>query len=75
LIISKFNIYLPGQIGIHFFSETGRVFVEGDNSSKWHPAYGGGVWLSLINRMLNTSFTIGVSPEKTSYYLRARLGF
>ncbi|HLG32610.1 MAG TPA: BamA/TamA family outer membrane protein [Ignavibacteriaceae bacterium] len=74
-IISKFNIYLPGQFGVHFFGETGRVFVEGDNSSRWHPAYGGGVWLSLINRMLNTSFTVGISPEKTSFYLRARLGF
>ena len=75
LTISKFNIYLPGKFGVHFFGETGRVFVESESSSKWHPAYGGGVWLSLINRMINTSFTVGVASEKTSYYLRARLGF
>jgi hypothetical protein len=74
LLVSKFNIYLPGEFGIHFFSETGRVFVDGENSTKWHPAFGGGVWLSIIGRTLNTSFTVGISPERTSYYLRARMG-
>ncbi|MCH9030623.1 MAG: hypothetical protein IH819_13710 [Bacteroidetes bacterium] len=65
---------LPGEFGIHFFGETGRVFVDGENSSKWHPGYGGGVWLSLISRSFNTSFTLAVSPEDTAFYLRARMG-
>ncbi len=74
LLISKFSIYLPGEFGIHFFGETGRVFVDGENSTKWHPAFGGGVWLSIIESTLNTSFTVGISPERTSFYLRARMG-
>jgi hypothetical protein len=74
LLLSSFNIYLPGEFGIHFFGETGRVFVDGDNSTKWHPAYGGGVWLSLMSRVFNTSFSVAVSPERTSFYIRARMG-
>jgi hypothetical protein len=74
LLLSRFNIYLPGEFGIHFFGETGRVFVDGGSSTKWHPAFGGGVWLSIIGRTLNTSFTVGISPERTSFYLRARMG-
>ncbi|MCZ6702181.1 MAG: BamA/TamA family outer membrane protein [Ignavibacteria bacterium] len=74
LLFSKISLYLPGEIGIHFFGETGRVFVNGENSSKWHPGYGGGVWLSLINRSFNTSFTVALSPEDTAFYLRARMG-
>jgi len=74
LLLSRFNIYLPGEFGIHFFGETGRVFVDGGSSTKWHPAFGGGVWFSIIERTLNTSFTVGISPERTSFYLRARMG-
>ncbi|MCH7965206.1 MAG: BamA/TamA family outer membrane protein [Bacteroidetes bacterium] len=74
LLVSKFSIYLPGEFGIHFFGETGRVFVDGENSTKWHPAFGGGVWLSIIGRTLNTSITIGKSTERTTFYLRARMG-
>ena len=74
LLLSKFSIYLPGEFGIHFFGETGRVFVDGGSSTRWHPAYGGGVWLSLMNRVFNTSFSVAVSPERTSFYIRARMG-
>jgi len=74
LLLSRFNIYLPGEFGIHFFGETGRVFVDGSSSTKWHPSFGGGVWLSIIGRTLNTSLTVGVSPERTTSFLRARMG-
>jgi len=59
---------------ILIFGETGRVFVDGENSTKWHPAFGGGVWLSIIGRTLNTSITVGISPERTTFYLIARIG-
>ena len=74
LLVSGFNIYLPGEFGIHFFGETGRVFVDGEISTKWHPAFGAGVWLSIIERTLNTSFTVGRSSERTTFYLRTRMG-
>jgi len=74
LLVSRFNIYLPGEFGIHFFGVTGRVFVDGENSTKWHPGFGWGVWLSIIGGTLNTSITFGKSTERTTFYLRARMG-
>ncbi|MFC2146400.1 BamA/TamA family outer membrane protein, partial [Acidobacteriota bacterium] len=56
--LGPLKLILPGRIGFHLFSEAGRVFIEGENSEKWHPAYGGGLWMSFANRLLNTSLTI-----------------
>ncbi|MCH8326617.1 MAG: BamA/TamA family outer membrane protein, partial [Bacteroidetes bacterium] len=73
--LTKLNIIIPGRIGFHTFSEIGRVFQENISSDKWHPTYGGGIWISFLDRAFTTSFTIGRSTERTSYYIRARMGF
>ncbi|MCP5063661.1 MAG: BamA/TamA family outer membrane protein [Ignavibacteriae bacterium] len=61
---------LPGKFGVHFFAEAGRVFVENEDSEKWHASYGGGVWMSFIDRMLNLSFDVATSKEMSNFYLR-----
>ncbi len=35
-----------GQTGILLFNDIGRVWVNGENSSRWHDGYGIGVWLA-----------------------------
>jgi outer membrane protein assembly factor BamA len=71
--LGPLKLILPGRMGFHLFSEAGRVFIEGENSEKWHPAYGGGLWMSFANRLLNTSLTIARSPEKFVVYFNLRL--
>ena len=66
---------LPGKFGIHFFGETGRIFVTIEDSKKWHSSFGGGVWMSFIDRMLNLSFDVAASKELTNYYLRFSMPF
>jgi len=66
---------LPGKFGIHFFGETGRVFVSKGNSKKWHFSFGGGIWLSLIDRMLNFSLDVATSNETNNFYLRFSMPF
>jgi len=66
---------VPGKFGIHLFGETGRVFIKNDNSKIWHTSFGGGVWMSFIDRMLNLSFDIAFSKELTNYYLRFSMPF
>ncbi|MCH8942627.1 MAG: BamA/TamA family outer membrane protein [Bacteroidetes bacterium] len=73
--LTKLNIIIPGRFGLHAFTEIGRVFQENIFSDKWHPTYGGGFWLSFIDRAFTTSFSIGKSTEITSFYIRARMGF
>jgi len=66
---------LPGKFGFHFFAETGRVFVSNENSEKWHSSFGGGVWMSFIDRMLNLSMDLAASKEMNNFYLRFSMPF
>lgn len=43
---------LPGSIGILGFNDIGRVWVKGEESSRWHHGYGGGLWLSPAKRFV-----------------------
>jgi outer membrane protein assembly factor BamA len=37
---------LPGQLGITGFYDTGRVWVSGEHSDKWHTGAGGGLYFA-----------------------------
>lgn len=37
---------LNGQTGIMIFNDIGRVWVNGEESKKWHDGYGAGIWLT-----------------------------
>jgi hypothetical protein len=45
---------LPARWGLLALAETGRVWLEGEDSDTWRPAYGGGIWVRLL--ALNTTF-------------------
>ncbi|MBD1392988.1 BamA/TamA family outer membrane protein [Mucilaginibacter glaciei] len=45
--IAKIDGYiLPGELGAIGFYDTGRVWVDNDNSSKWHSGIGGGAYFA-----------------------------
>jgi hypothetical protein len=37
---------LPGQLGLSGFYDAGRVWVDGEDSNKWHQGVGGGLYFS-----------------------------
>lgn len=58
-----FNIYLTrGEIGAFGFFDTGRVWVDDENSDVWHQGYGGGLWVTPFNLILLTG-SMGFSEE------------
>jgi outer membrane protein assembly factor BamA len=73
--ITEAKLVLRGKIGVFGFAETGRVFVESESSSKWHPAYGGGVWVSYLDRMLNLSLSLAKSPERFTVGFKFDMAF
>lgn len=75
IFLANLNIIIPGKFGIHFFGETGRVYTENDNSKKWHPSYGGGLWMSFLSRQVNLSFSAASSPESTLFYFGTKFDF
>lgn len=61
LKLFSFRSYIfPGQFGILAFHDTGRVWVDGENSDAWHTGKGFGVWLSPLNTLvLNFNYAFG----------------
>ena len=40
------NYISKGEFGILAFNDVGRVWLEGEDSNRWHDGYGGGIWVS-----------------------------
>jgi hypothetical protein len=64
---------LPGDFGLLGLFDAGRVWLEGERSNRWHTAWGGGIWLSVIDASAVVSATVARGSERTALYLG--LGF
>ena len=62
------KILIPAKVGFSLFAQSGRVFYQNENSSKWHPSFGGGAWVSFLNREITFNITIAKSPEDFIFY-------
>lgn len=63
--IADFRTYLfPGQLGLLFFHDVGRVWVQDNESIRWHTGYGGGLWISPLRRAVIT-LSMAASREET----------
>ncbi|MGB0521576.1 MAG: BamA/TamA family outer membrane protein [Flammeovirgaceae bacterium] len=54
LRIKLFNfrtVLFPGGFGIMGINDVGRVWLEGENSDKWHNGYGGGIWITPFDTL------------------------
>jgi len=48
--ITNVNSYfMTGNFGILLFNDIGRVWVDNEDSEKWHDGYGAGLWLTPFN--------------------------
>lgn len=56
----------PGQAGFVVFNDVGRVWLKGEQSSKWHYAFGGGLYYVPFNTAI-LSATIGKSEDGTIF--------
>lgn len=64
---------VPLWAGISGFAETGRVFVDSEESNRWHNAIGGGLWFSIIKPEYLVSFNLASSKDEVVFYMT--LGF
>jgi hypothetical protein len=75
LRLTRFFVILPGELGIFGLADAGRVFVAGESSDQWHTAFGGGVWMSLLQSTTVLSATIARSAERTGFYFGTGMAF
>jgi hypothetical protein len=75
LELGTYSAFLPLRYGVFGLGDVGRVFVDGESSTKWHTGVGGGIWLGLFANSGFVSFASSLkaamvhSDEGTSFYL------
>ena len=42
------NFILPLRVGVLGLADVGRVWLDEEESDKWHPAYGGGLYIKIL---------------------------
>ena len=62
------KVLVPARFGFSLFAESGRVFYKDEDSKKWHPSAGGGLWLSFLGRQLTLALAAANSSEGTIIY-------
>lgn len=61
--VARVNILVPGILGISVFGGTGRVFLNGEDSKRWHSSFGSTIWITYLQRMFNVGVTVAKSDE------------
>ncbi|HVP39913.1 MAG TPA: hypothetical protein VMS93_12095 [Candidatus Saccharimonadales bacterium] len=74
LRVARVRGWLSGSLGLLGLAETGRVFLAGENSSRWHSAGGAGLWFARAGGGERVSLTFVRSEDRSGLYARhARL--
>ncbi len=56
---------IPIRLGLKGFYDIGRVYVNGENSDKWHSGYGFGFYLVPLRENFTMDFSFGFSEEES----------
>jgi hypothetical protein len=73
--LGKLVSIVPLRYGLVGLADVGRVFLDGESSSRWHSGYGGGIWLGMLASSMQFEFasalqaTVVRSDEGTRFYL------
>jgi hypothetical protein len=66
--VGKLTLVIPGRWGVVLRGDTGRVWLDGEDSDTWHWSYGGGLWWApwdLMNAIRVVYFT---SDDDSQFY-------
>jgi hypothetical protein len=64
---------VPTDIGITVGTDVGRMWLDGESSSKWHSGVAGGIFFAPINHVTLFEIGVGKSEEKTFFLVAANL--
>jgi hypothetical protein len=63
------------RLGLFTFVDTGRVWLEGEDSNTWHTSYGGGLLFQPLGFPITAHATVAVGDEGTRFYLGSGYSF
>ncbi|WP_233570516.1 MULTISPECIES: hypothetical protein [Prosthecochloris] len=59
LYLGTFKLFVPVMFGPLAFVESGRVYVDGEDSDRWHTGYGGGLWFGFVEPRYALTVAVG----------------
>jgi hypothetical protein len=75
LRLGEVRLLVPGAIGVFGLVDSGRVFLSGEDSRRWHTGVGGGIWLSFLRRENTLSVAAARTEGQTRVYFGAGFAF
>jgi hypothetical protein len=69
------KLLVPEEVGVFALTDAGRVFLDGEDSRRWHMGVGGGLWMSFLGRENTVSVAAAHSEGRTRLYVGAGFGF
>lgn len=75
LHLGRPDLLVPTHVGLILLGDVGRVFREGERSTRWHTGVGGGVSLGFVDSDATVSLTVVDSEERTGVYFRGGFAF
>ncbi|HJS57348.1 MAG TPA: hypothetical protein VKA01_04525 [Vicinamibacteria bacterium] len=73
--LGKVNIFLPLRFGVFGLYDTGRVWLEGETSNKWHRGYGGGIFFRDLVLQTSVDGAVVQGDEGTRFYVGFNFAF
>jgi hypothetical protein len=65
--------FFKGPVGLIGFHDVGRVWVNNEDSDKWHKGYGGGIWVAPFGKVVIVGTV--ASSEEEKKWLQVSFGF
>jgi hypothetical protein len=75
LRLARLRLLVPEDFGVFGLVDSGRVFLQGEDSRRWHTGVGGGIWISFLRRENTLSVALAHSEGETRAYFGAGFGF
>ena len=75
LTVSRITLIVPAHWGVLGFVDSGRVWLQGEESHKWHSGFGGGIWISLLNYRNTVSMGYAHSVEGNRFFFHGGFTF
>jgi hypothetical protein len=69
LLLHRRENGLLRRFGVFGLADTGRVFLDGEASDRWHTGFGGGVWMALADPRRIFSVALAQSEGDLRFYL------
>jgi hypothetical protein len=75
LRLFEINLLVPEELGVFGLADGGRVWLKGEESDHWHTGFGGGLWISFLNRENTISVAAVHGKDRTRVYFSAGFAF